>query len=105
MSNSLDIVPEDLAGKAEIIRGDVLELVKLLNDRGYMNLYVDGGKTVQSFLEADLVDEITITRVPNLLGDDIPLFDKLTRNQKFVHAGTEIINQAMFKSRYIRSRD
>ncbi|MDP6127205.1 MAG: hypothetical protein QF432_03510 [Dehalococcoidales bacterium] len=44
MSNSLDIVPEDLAGKAEIIRGDVLELVKLLNDRGYMNLYVDGAR-------------------------------------------------------------
>lgn len=41
-------------------------------------VYVDGGRIIQSFLAADLIDEITVTHVPVLIGSGIPLFGALT---------------------------
>jgi dihydrofolate reductase len=32
---------------------------------------VDGGKTIQGFLEADLIDEMIITTIPIVLGSGI----------------------------------
>jgi dihydrofolate reductase len=37
-------------------------------------MYIDGGKTVQSFLQADLIDELIVTQIPILLGGRVPLF-------------------------------
>ena len=51
--------------------------VSSLNDRGARGVYVDGGRTIQAFLRADLIDEITITRAPVLIGSGIPLFGSL----------------------------
>lgn len=45
-------------------------------------MYVDGGLTVQSFLRADLIDEITITRAPVVIGGGIPLFGRLDNDVK-----------------------
>lgn len=67
LSNSLTAVPEPIVAQAEIVKGDIKSLVNQLHQRGYQNLYVDGGKTIQSFLKADLIDEMIITRVPILL--------------------------------------
>ncbi len=41
---------------------------------GHERLYVDGGKTIQGFLEADLIDKMIITTIPIVLGGGIPLF-------------------------------
>jgi len=35
LSNTLDTIPKIVADKAEIIKGDLQEIVKLLHDRGY----------------------------------------------------------------------
>ena len=48
-----------------------------LNTRQAKGVYVDGGKTIQTFLAADLIDEITLTHAPVLIGDGVPLFDAL----------------------------
>ena len=58
LSNSLEEVPEHLAGKVEIIRGEISEVVSLLNQRGYTNLYIDGGKVIQSFQIVEPLDLI-----------------------------------------------
>lgn len=50
-------------------------LCQRLGDR---HLYVDGGNTVQRFLQARQLDEITLTLIPILLGKGIPLFSPLT---------------------------
>jgi dihydrofolate reductase len=104
LSKTLKTVPKNFADKAEVKNGDIRDIVRQLNDRGYRKLYIDGGKTIQSFLEEDLIDEITITRVPVLLGDGIPLFGKLSKRLRFIHKETEILNQQMVKSRYERIR-
>ncbi len=57
----------------------VTETVELLAERGARSVYVDGGRTVQAFLAADLIDELTVSVAPVLLGAGIPLFDTLPR--------------------------
>ena len=48
-----------------------------LQAHGVRSVYVDGGQLVQPFISAQLLDEITITRIPLLLGTGIALFGPL----------------------------
>ncbi|NEP37425.1 dihydrofolate reductase family protein, partial [Moorena sp. SIO3B2] len=76
-----------------------------LNQKGYTNLYIDGGRVIQSFLQEDLVDEMIITRVPILLGKGVPLFGTLEQHLKLRHKKTEIYNDTLVKSYYIREKN
>ena len=104
LSNSLEQIPEGYADKAEIVSGDLREIMDRLERRGYRRLYIDGGVTIQSFLQQDLIDEMIITRLPVLLGGGIPLFGELVHNLKFSHVQTDVYNNALVKSRYVRDR-
>ena len=104
LSNGLTKLPENIQGKAEIVRGDIKKLISQLNQKGYNNLYIDGGKVIQSFLQEDLIDEIIITRVPILLGKGISLFGQLEQPLQFRHQKTEIYNNILVKSHYIRDK-
>ncbi len=53
------------------------EAVAALNDDGARNVYVDGGRTIRTFLAAGLIETLTLTRVPVLIGDGKPLFGEL----------------------------
>lgn len=105
LSNSLTKLPEQIFGKAEIVRGDIKKIINQLNQNGYTNLYIDGGRVIQSFLQEDLVDEMIITRVPILLGKGVPLFGTLEQHLKFRHKKTEIYNDTLVKSYYIRDKN
>jgi dihydrofolate reductase len=50
------------------------EAAELLSRRGAREVYVDGGKVIQAFLAADLIDEITVSVSPVVIGAGIPLF-------------------------------
>ena len=105
LSNALKSVPESLSGKAEILNGSPEFIVKELNARKFFNLYIDGGKTIQGFLKLGLIDEIVITRIPILLGEGIPLFAELTKEQKFEHVNTTVFNNALVRSHYKRRKN
>jgi dihydrofolate reductase len=49
-------------------------LLERLTAEGAKRLYVDGGITIQRFLAAGLIDDITVTLIPVLLGRGRPLF-------------------------------
>jgi len=102
LSNSLTGIPENLKGKAEIVKGEIRLIITQLKMRGYNNLYIDGGQVIQSFLKEDLIDEIIITRVPVLLGKGIPLFGEIDHSLKFKHVKTEVFNETLVKSNYVK---
>lgn len=68
-------LPAALQSKVRCLSGIPEEIVARLEAEGKKHLYIDGGKTIQDFLRAGLIDELTITRIPILLGEGIPLFD------------------------------
>jgi dihydrofolate reductase len=104
LSNTLKEVSGDLSGKAEIINGDPREIINTLKFRGFKNLYLDGGITIQNFLAEDLVDELIISRIPYLLGDGTPLFGSLEESMLFDHVETEVFDNGIVKSHYTRKR-
>lgn len=53
-------------------------LVSGLAQAGVRHLSVDGGLVIQSFIQAGLLREMTITRIPLLLGNGVPLFGPAT---------------------------
>jgi dihydrofolate reductase len=105
LTNSLEDIPDGYKDKAAIVQSEVVDLVHDLNARGYENLYVDGGLTIQSFLQQDLIDELIITRIPILLGSGISLFGQLDTRLRFRHMQTDVYDNSMVKSRYARSRE
>jgi dihydrofolate reductase len=54
--------------------GSTDEVAAALLAEGWTRAYVDGGRVVADFLDADLVERVTVTTVPVLLGDGIRLF-------------------------------
>ena len=104
LSNSLNELPNKISAKVEIVRGALKSIIESLKKRGINNLYIDGGKTIQSFLKEDLIDEMVITRIPILLGSGIPLFDKNNLELEFEHVGTDVFNNMLVRSRYLRKR-
>ena len=47
-----------MTGKAEVISGDLKDIVVTLKGKCFENLYIDGGKIIQAFLNEELIDEI-----------------------------------------------
>ena len=68
--------------------------------RGARRVYVDGGQTLQAFLRAGLVRELTVTRIPVLLGDGIPLFGSLPADVALTHVETQSFSSGLVQSRY-----
>jgi len=79
-------------------------VLKTIHQKGYTKLYVDGGKTVQTFLKEDLINEIIITLIPILLGGGIPLFGERYEPLAFEHVKTEVLLDAIVQNHYRRKQ-
>jgi len=87
-------------GKVEQMSGEPTEILARLAETGAKHLYVDGGITLQRFLRAGLVDKITVTRVPVLIGEGIPLFGSLPKDIRLSHVATTSYKSGLVKSEY-----
>lgn len=102
LSTSMTSVPAEYRDRAEVIDGNLREVVTSLNRRGFNNLYIDGRRTIQSFLRADMIDELILTRIPILLGGGVPLFGELKNPLAFEHVHTQVYVGAIVQSHYRR---
>ncbi len=92
--------PARLAGSVDAMTAEPAEVVKRLAERGAKHLYVDGGRTIQRFLEAGLIQQLIITRIPILIGRGLPLFGPLTRDVRLWHVETRQYPSGLVQSRY-----
>lgn len=104
LSKSLKKLPNKLKEKVFLIKGDIMSINKELKEKGYNNLYIDGGLTVQSFLKEDLVDELIITTIPILLGGGIRLFGDLDSALEFRCTKSEKYSNGICQNRFERHR-
>ena len=87
-------------GRVEQMAGDPAEIAAKLASSGTRKVYVDGGVTVQRFLRAGLIQSLTITRVPVLIGQGIPLFGTLPGDIHLRHVATQAYSSGLVKSEY-----
>ena len=104
LSSTLSSAPAEFADHVEFAKGTPREIVALANERGFNDLYIDGGKTVQNFLDADLIDELIITEIPILLGGGVRLFGQLGQQLGFELVGTRTIVNRILQRHYRRNR-
>lgn len=76
------------------------ELLKRLTGEGVQHVYVDGGKTIQGFLSEGFVDEITVTVIPVILGEGIPLFGSVKDDIHLTHIRTTAFDFGFVQSTY-----
>ncbi|MDW1631643.1 dihydrofolate reductase family protein, partial [Vibrio sp. Y176] len=75
-----------------------------LNTKGFNELYIDGGVTIQNCLKEDLIDEMVITRFPILLGSGAPLFGDLRQPLNFKVTKSEVVLSTLVQTTYVRER-
>ena len=96
-----ELAPSPPGAVVEHMSGDPAEIVSQLAARGIQHIYVDGGITIQRFLQAGLIQRLIITRVPVLIGAGIPLFGALDRDIALSHVATRHFASGLVQSEYV----
>ena len=99
LSRQLDLFPENMPPDVSLTDENPAALIHRLSKEGLNHLYIDGGLTVQSFVAAGLIDEITITIIPTLLGDGKPLFGPLPEDMEF-----ELVESKAFEFGFVQNK-
>jgi dihydrofolate reductase len=51
LSNTLNEVQEDLKERVTLMKGELNSILETIHEKGFHTLYIDGGRTIQSFLQ------------------------------------------------------
>ncbi len=95
------LAPTPPGAMVERMSGAPADIVSQLAARGIGHIYVDGGITIQRFLEAGLIHRLIITRVPVLIGGGIPLFGAVPRDIVLKHVATRHYASGLVQSEYL----
>ena len=98
-SNPIDISPH-LASTITHSSETPEVLHARLTDQGAKRLYIDGGVTIQRFLATGLIHDLTITLIPILLGEGLPLFGLLEKDIKLIHIETKAFDFGFVQIKY-----
>jgi dihydrofolate reductase len=98
LSASMRRLPPGTPATVSLLSAPPEEVVRIASAAGHRHLYVDGGRTIQAFLAAGLVSELTITVVPVLIGSGIPLFGKLPAD-----VGLRLLSSRTFPFGFVQS--
>ena len=94
------LAPAPLLAVVERMSGAPADIVSQLAARGLRHVYVDGGITIQRFLQAELIQRLIITRVPVIIGTGIPLFGAVQRDIILRHVATRQYASGLVQSEY-----
>ena len=94
------LAPAPVGAMVERMSGAPAEIVSKLAAKGIGHVYVDGGITIQRFLQAGLIRRLIITRVPVLIGAGIPLFGAVPHDIVLKHIGTRQYSSGLVQSEY-----
>lgn len=95
------LAPAPRGAVVEHLMGAPADIVAQLAARGIQHIYVDGGITIQRFLQAGLIQRLIITRVPVLIGAGTPLFGALERDIALRHVATRQYTSGLVQSEYV----
>lgn len=73
---------KEVRKEAELFSGHLPDLLTKLHAENSKHIWVDGGITASKFLEAGLVDELTISIIAMVLGTGIRLFSTMNQEHK-----------------------
>jgi dihydrofolate reductase len=94
-------IPKELAKTVSTMSGKVDAIISTLATREMKHLYVDGGVTIQKFLNSGAIQRVIITRIPVLIGTGIPLFGKLENGDvSLKHIATRTYGSGLVQSEY-----
>lgn len=94
-------IPEALKPNVSCSGESPQELCQRLSQEGAKRLYIDGGAVIQSFLVAGLINDLTITVIPVLLGSGIALFGQLDQDIELEHISTKSYEFGFVQSKYL----
>jgi len=102
----LTLTPKPDSGNIQFYSGRLPDLISSLKDQEGKHIYCDGGaETVHHLLQDDLIDEMTISIIPVLLGDGIRLFKGGLQEQKLQLINAQSFEKGLVQLRYIRVRN
>jgi dihydrofolate reductase len=76
------------------------DVIRLLDDLKARDVYIDGGRTIQSFLRAGLVDELTLSVAPVILGSGRSLFGELDADVLLTVRGSHASEDGLIRTTY-----
>ena len=95
------LAPAPQGALVERMSGPPADIVSQLESRGIRHVYVDGGITIQRFLQAGLIQRLIITRIPVILGSGIPLFGVTQHDIALEHVATRAYGSGLVQSEYV----
>lgn len=98
-SNNINI-PEHLKPFVSVSNKKPYDLYQELEAKNICHVYLDGGITIQQFLNAGLVDEITLTLIPILIGSGKRLFGDLEQDNQLNHISTTTYSGGFVQIKY-----
>ncbi|MBA2268268.1 MAG: dihydrofolate reductase [Nitrosopumilus sp.] len=93
-------IPFNLANTVTASKESPQDILKHLSDEGIKHVYIDGGITIQRFLSLGLIDELTITIIPLLIGEGKRLFGSIPTDITLTHSKTTIYDFGYVQLKY-----
>lgn len=99
-SSSIKELDKIYEGKAELITGSPHEVLEKLKMAGKETVYIDGGKTIHSFLKEGLLDEMYIFLISKIIGGGIPLFGSIGKDINLKIENVKRVGEEMIMCHY-----
>jgi dihydrofolate reductase len=102
LSRTLQVedLPQELQSKISIIADGPKAVNGHAAAHGWNGVYVDGGQVLSAFIAESLLDSLTITRLPTLIGAGKPLFAPGMTERKVTLSGQKAYGNGFVQSTY-----